>query len=73
MIETTSLSESDNNDELYRKYANALINENPDDLVTNYPIAYYSAEEWSNYISQRNAYVIDCNDSILLGLTEFSN
>lgn len=72
LIETTYLSEDSNNDEIFREYANALMSENPDDLKTNWPIAYYSASEWANYIKENNAYIIDCNDSKLLGLTEFA-
>ncbi len=69
LIETVCLESDTNNDDIYRDYANALMERNPDDLPTNYPIAYYSADEWADYL--KNCYVIDCNDSRLLGLTEF--
>ena len=73
LIETTCLDSESNPDELFREYANALIDEKPDDLATNYPIAYYSASEWAEYIQAKDVYVIDCNDSRILGLTEFAN
>ena len=73
LIETTCLDSDSNSDEIFREYANALMDENPDDLATNYPIAYYSASEWAEYIKANDVYVIDCDDSRILGLTEFAN
>ncbi len=56
------------------EYADALATvENPDDLNENWPIAYYSPEEWNQYIQNKNAYTIDCSDVGVLGLTPFAN
>lgn len=73
LIETTALSDDNNNDDIYREYCNALLDNNPDDLSQDWPIAYYSADEWQTYLSENGAYVIDCNDSQTLGLTPFAN
>ena len=70
LIETTSLNDMSNNDDKYKLYADALLTYDPDELRTDYPIAYYSAEEWMNYLATCE-YIIDCNDSRILGLTEF--
>ena len=73
LIETTALSSDSNNNDIYIDYANLLLNNNPDDLPTNYPISYYSAEEWAAYIAQSGAYIIDCGDAAGMGLASFSN
>jgi len=73
LIETTALSSDNNNRGIYIEYANALCENDPDSLRTDYPISYYSAAEWAQYISDSQAYVIDCNDSSVLGMTTFVN
>ncbi len=73
LIETTCLDSDSNNDEIYIKYAEALMKGDPDSLTNNYPIAYFSASEWDQYIQSENAYIIDCDDSRVLGLTEFTH
>ncbi len=73
LIETTCLDKDSNNDDIYVSYMNGLLNNSPGDLKKNYPISYYSSEEWKQYIDKNDVYVIDCNDSRVLGLTPFYN
>ena len=36
-------------------------------------ITYYSKDSWKKYLQENVEYLIDCNDSRLLGLTPFAN
>lgn len=73
LIETTLLDNESNNDEICRNYANALIEKKFDKLPNCPMIEYYAPDEWYAYIIKKGAYVIDCNDSRVLGLIEFTN
>ena len=71
LIETTALSESNNNNDIYVEAANLFLNGRaPGD---GYPIRYYNADQWAQYLSEKNCYIIDCNDAKTLGMTPFSN
>lgn len=70
LIETTALSD-DLNGNAFVNYANQLIAENKD-AKNDSCIQYYDADGWWNYI-QGVEYVIDCDDSRILGMTPFSN
>ncbi len=70
LIETTALSSSDNNRELFIHYKNRLQKDN---VGPGEPVSFRSRERWSEYLSAPNTYVIDCDDSKLLGLTPFAN
>lgn len=67
LIETTSLG-SENSLNAFIEDANALIEGEPRPGI----ITYYSADGWAEYLS-RVEYLIDCNDSQLMGLTPFTN
>lgn len=68
LIETTALDSATNNDSIYVNGANQLRKlQAPDG-----PIEYMNSDEWSNYLSQCD-YIVDCDDSRILGLTPFSN
>ena len=70
LIETTALDEALNGS-AFIDYAKQLIDENK--YAENYScIQYFDSEGWSNYL-QGVDYVIDCNDSRVLGMTPFSN
>lgn len=69
LIETTALSGSSNNEDIFVSGANALLDYNRPSAG---PITYYSQDEWLEYISG-DTYVIDCNDSSVLGMTPFAN
>lgn len=73
LIETTSLP-NDKTD-LMNMYS-YWLEKNSGDLpspIMNYPVTYMNNSSWSKYISDKNAYVIDCADGSILGLTPFSN
>lgn len=69
MIETTSLDGNTNNRKNFVENANKLLEYKPSTGI----ITYYSADEWYNYLSHYDAYVVDCDDVQLLGLTAFAN
>lgn len=71
LIETTMVDDDSNNQSVYVTYANAMLNNGIKDST--YPIAYLDQEGWYNYITNQNVYIIDCDDSSVLGLTVFSN
>lgn len=71
LIETTMVDDDSNNRTVYIEYANAMLQDGIKDST--YPIAYLNQEEWYNYITNKNAYIIDCDDSSILGLTPFAN
>lgn len=74
LIETTALSGSNNNAQIYVDVANQLINENTMPMPSSgYPITYMNGEEWIEYLSGEGTYLIDCDDSRVLGLTPFAN
>lgn len=70
LIETTALSD-DLNGDAFVNYANQLIAGNKN-AKNDSCIQYYDADGWWSYI-QGVEYVIDCNDSRILGMTPFSN
>ena len=71
LIETTCL-DSSNTQEAFVKYANGLVELKAiSSSVSDYPIVYKSASEWQEYIQTNGAYILDCDDSRFLGLTEF--
>jgi len=71
LIETTALSEAINGN-AYADFANALLAGNL--YAENYScITYLDAQEWMNYIYNDEVYVIDCDDSRVLGMTPFAN
>lgn len=69
LIETTKVADNENSREMYVNGANELINGNK---PSGY-IYYLTAGEWANYLQNKVEYIIDCDDSILLGLTPFAN
>lgn len=71
LIETTCVDDASNNQNIFIDYLNEYIGNGV--LEDTYPIAYLNSDEWINYISNNNAYIIDCNDSSVLGLTPFAN
>lgn len=71
LIETTCL-DSSNSQNIFVEYANGLVDLKAlSSSVSDYPIVYKSAAEWNEYIQTNGAYILDCDDSIFLGLTEF--
>lgn len=72
LIETTCLSQNNNTQSIFVEVANQLIKEQSTP-TSGYPIIYKSSETWEEYLKSSNAYVIDCDDSRILGLTPFAN
>lgn len=70
LIETTALSDSINGS-AFVNYGQELIEGNLK-ADNNSCITYYDASEWLEYLKGVE-YVIDCNDSRILGMTPFSN
>lgn len=70
LIETTALSDNWNNQNVFIDDANALLEEK---VLNSSPITYMNADTWYEYLSTEGTYVIDCDDSRVLGLTPFSN
>lgn len=71
LIETTALSEDIINGSAFEEYAIALLQEELD-AENSSCIQYYNSAQWNSYL-QDVEYVIDCNDSRILGMTPFSN
>lgn len=68
LIETTQLG-SGNNREHFIENANAMAQlEGSTGIIT-----YWDAPNWYNYLENEVEYIIDCDDSRLLGLTPFAN
>lgn len=68
LIETTSLSSGSNNRDIFKAGMEKLMDyKGPSGCIR-----YLSPESWEKYITS-NTYVIDCNDSGVLGLTPFFN
>lgn len=81
LIETTCLSADSNNRDLFildlnqcidRKTWEAIDPQKNNNRYTN-AIRYFTPEEWNAYLSVEGTYLIDCNDSVVLGLTPFAN
>ncbi|MDE6220063.1 MAG: hypothetical protein K2G51_06505, partial [Lachnospiraceae bacterium] len=70
LIETTALSADTNNRNIFINDANALLKE---EVLNSSPIKYLNAEAWKAYLSVEETYLIDCDDSRVLGLTPFAN
>lgn len=70
LIETTALSDNWNNQNVFINDANALLEEK---VLNSSPIIYMNADTWYEYLSAEGTYVIDCDDSRVLGLTPFTN
>ena len=75
LIETTCLSDDWNNNAIVVKYAEYMVENGVDGINPEYlPVAYLDASQWNAYItSDPNMYIIDCDDSRILGLTPFAN
>ncbi|MBR5659069.1 MAG: hypothetical protein IKX10_06685 [Lachnospiraceae bacterium] len=72
LIETTCLSSSSNNNKIFVEYAQALLDGDLSSVAgKDYPIQLLSADQWKSYIQGSDVYILDCNDSRFLGLTEF--
>lgn len=69
LIETTALSANSNTRDHFIENANGLLKGTGSTGV----ITYYSTESWKKYLTENVEYIIDCNDSRLLGLTPFAN
>ena len=69
LIETTALADSSNTRQIFVDGANNLIN----NKYPGGPISYLTASEWHDYLKNKVEYIIDCDDSTVLGLTAFSN
>lgn len=69
LIETTSLDSSYNTLSHFIENANNLLaNQASTGIIT-----YYTFDEWADYLANSVEYVVDCNDSRLLGMTPFAN
>ncbi|MBR4812459.1 MAG: hypothetical protein IKZ69_00980 [Lachnospiraceae bacterium] len=69
LIETTALTSGNNSRQIFIDGANNLIN----NKYPKGPIEYLTASEWHTYIRDEVEYLVDCDDSTVLGLTAFSN
>lgn len=69
LIETTDLKGDINNRTHYVENANALGS----NVASTGIISYLSADQWADYLENEVDYMIDCDDSRLLGLTPFAN
>ena len=67
LIETTALS--DNWENAFQEGCLAL----EDYKGVSGVITYYNQDSWKKYLSQKGTYLIDCDDSRVLGLTPFAN
>ena len=70
LIETTALSSDWNNENTFIENANALFN---DKALNTSPIIYKNKADWQEYLAVPGTYIIDCDDSSILGLTPFVN
>ena len=71
LIETTALKDSVINGSGLADDAVALMNGELDKFKDNGCIYYFNSDAWKEYI--QDAYVIDCDDSRVLGMTPFAN
>lgn len=67
LIETTAL------DDYKDTYSTSVSMLNEQGRLLQFPITYYNSDGWRDYLSSNDAYVIDCNDSTVLGMTPFAN
>lgn len=78
LIETTAIEASANAD-LFNENANWLYsgylpeNWEHDGYKLQEPVEYLDSDKWADYVENYFEYVVDCNDSRLLGLTPFAN
>lgn len=72
LIETTALSSADNTLEHFVKNAAGML-EDPESNPSTGIITYYNSDQWHDYLANDVEYVVDCNDSRLLGMTQFAN
>lgn len=72
LIETTALTEEAINGGAFIAYANQLLAGNPY-AENNSCITYYDTAGWADYLQNEVQYLIDCDDSRILGLTPFAN
>lgn len=71
LIETTALSERNNSRSVFLNYASAMIDGDYTDAYS--PITYKTFDEWREYLRDEVEYIIDCDDSRILGMTPFVN
>ncbi len=71
LIETTALTDGVINGTEFDSYAISLYNGEMSS-ENNRCISYYDTEQWSEYL-QGVQYIIDCDDSRVLGMTPFAN
>ncbi|MBP5354413.1 MAG: hypothetical protein J6Y67_04660 [Lachnospiraceae bacterium] len=69
LIETTALTSGNNSRQIFINGATSLINNQYPDG----PIEYLTDSEWHEYLENEVEYIVDCDDSTVLGLTAFSN
>ena len=72
LIETTALSESWNNQNVFVADANAMLSEEPY-FLNESPITFHNDDWWIDYLTQDGAYIVDCADLSVLGMTPFAN
>ena len=78
LIETTAIEESADI-EMFNASANVLYSGyvpsawEHDSYALREPVEYLDSDRWADYVENYFEYVIDCNDSRLLGLTPFAN
>lgn len=73
LIETTALSSDSNNDKNFVDNLNTIYRDGKPENGSGFPITYYDQEGWQDYITSKDVYLIDCDDSRVLGLTPFAN
>lgn len=71
VIETTGLEPATNNIEMFTENFQTVLEGRFPEAGT--PIEYLTSDEWRDYLENEVEYVIDCDDSRLLGLTPFAN
>lgn len=68
LIETTAVDDNSNNRNIFVNGANQILQgKSPAGSIS-----YYNAQGWSDYL-QGVQYIVDCDDSRILGLTPFAN
>lgn len=69
LVETTALEDSQNSRQIFINGANQLLYGEP----PSGPITYYNSAGWANLLANSIQYIVDCDDSRVLGLTPFAN
>lgn len=69
LIETTSLNGNINDRSHFIENGNNLLNYQASTGI----ITYYNSDDWADYLENSVEYLVDCDDSRLLGLTMFGN